>query len=198
MEEQGSINSNDETPAGNYAGRRRRLQQDCTVKLFPPISPSTVSESPTNQEPVKIATTARNSQKCGRGQHTCCCCCKHKKHQRSRCHSTRTIDSALSSCSTSSTASSWSSCSSRSSAASASSNCSSLALDSRELSTLRVLSRSKEVKDVLKRIAEELASDGGGGQNENARIKGGVLGDSRGDPHAPPPSRVLTGVSPIL
>ena len=169
------------------------------MKLFPPISLSTVSESPTNQEPAETATAARNSHKCGRGHHTCCCCCKCKKDQRSRCNS-RMIDSALSSCSSSSTASSWSSCSSRSSAASASSNCSSLVLD-RESSTLRALSRSREVKNMLKRIAEELASDGGGGgdighgRNENVRSKGGVLGDSRGDPHAPPPSRVLTGVS---
>jgi hypothetical protein len=50
------------------------------------------------------------------------------------------------------------------------------------------------VKDVLKRIADELASNdddtGGIGQNKGK----GVLGDSRGDPHAPPPSRILTGV----
>ena len=191
MEEPSSKHINSETPAGNYAGRRRRLQQDCTVKLFPPLSPSTVSDSPTNQVSVETATAAnnisRNLHKCGRGHHTCCCCCKHKKHQRSRCNS-RMIDSALSSCSSSSTASSWSSCSSRSSVAS--SDCSSLL--ERDSSTLRALSRSRDMKDVLKRIAEELAS------NDNSDIssqnKGGVLGDSRGDPHAPPPSRVLTGV----
>lgn len=183
-------NSNDEIPAGNYAGRRRRLQQDCTVKLFPPLSPSTVSESSATQMSVNTAAAAnnlsRNSHKCGQGHHACCCCCKHKKHQRSRCNS-RMIDSALSSCSSSSTTSSWSSCSNRSSAAS--SDCSSLL--ERDSSTLRALSRSREVKDVLKRIAEELANTDNG---DISRNKGGVLGDSRGDPHAPPPSRVLTGV----
>lgn len=197
MEKPSSKNSSDEPPAGNYAGRRRRLQQDCTVKLFPPISPST--EYPSNQEdPAKIATTTAAGRKshgnCEGGHHTCCCCCRHKKkHQRSRCNS-RMIDSALSSCSSSSscssrsTASSWSSCSSRSSAVSSISDCSSLL--ERESSTLRALSRSREVKDVLKRIAEELASN-----DDIGGIKAkGVLGDSRGDPHAPPPSRILTGV----
>ena len=201
MEEPNSKNSSNESPAGNHAGRRRRLQQDCTVKLFPPISPST--ESPSNHEnPAKIAATTtaagrKSHGDCEGGCHTCCCCCRYKKkHQRSRCNS-RMIDSALSSCSSSSscssrsTASSWSSCSSRSSAASSVSDCSSLL--ERESSTLRTLSRSREVKDVLKRIAEELASNddiGGIGLNKAK----GVLGDSRGDPRAPPPSRVLTGV----
>ena len=187
MEEPSSINSNSEdraSPAGNYAGRKRRLQQDCTVKLFPPISPSTAS--PTNQGSA-TANLPQNSHKSGRGQHSCCCCCKCKKHQRSRC-SSRAIDSALSSCS-SSTASSWSSCSSgRSSISGVSSNCSSL-VGRRDSSPLGALSRSREVKDVLKRIAQELASDG----NIIGR-NGNVIGDSRGDPHAPPPSRVLTGV----
>ena len=193
MEKPSSKNSNDDPPAGNYAGRRRRLQQDCTVKLFPPITPPTASPDQTNQDPAETATDARKShKKCSRGHTHTCCCCKHRnKHQnRSRCNS-RTIDSALSSCSSSSrsTASSWSSFSSRSSPAS--SDCSSLVLLERDSSSSpRGLSRSRDVKDVLKRIADELASNDDVGRNK----AGGVLGDSRGDPHVPPPSRVLTGV----
>ena len=206
MEEQNSKNSNDEAPAGNYTGRRRRLQQDCTVKLFPPITPSTASPDQTNHDDVDPAETAtahaaRRSRKCGHGHHSCCCCCKHKKHQRSRCNS-RMVDSALSSCSSSSsstrssTASSWSSYGSGGLSSAASSSGSSVL--GRESSTLRALSRSRDVKDVLKRIAEELASNDDIGGDIGRNRVGGVLGDSRGDPHAPPPSRVLTGVCMTL
>ena len=206
MEEQNSKNSNDEAPAGNYTGRRRRLQQDCTVKLFPPITPSTASPGQTSHDAdlaeTATAHAARRSRKCGHGHHSCCCCCgKHKKHQRSRCNS-RMVDSALSSCSSSSsstrssTASSWSSYGSGDLSSAASSSGSSVL--ERESSTLRALSRSRDVKDVLKRIAEELASNDDIGGDIGRNRAGGVLGDSRGDPHAPPPSRVLTGVCMTL
>ena len=67
------------------------------------------------------------------------------------------------------------------------------------MSALSVVSRSMEVKDALKRIAEELASDVHVPIEHLEKMNRGVIqGDSRGDPHAPPPSRVLTGVSPFF
>ena len=64
------------------------------------------------------------------------------------------------------------------------------------MSALSAVSRSMETKEALKRIAEELASDVHV-PIEHLEKMNGALGDSRGDPHAPPPSRILTGVSAI-
>lgn len=199
MEQSTSTNDNKgkETPPGNYAGRRNRLQQDCTVKLFPPISvpaiPGTLApgnlESPTITESSALltsATSSRNSERPGQHCNRCChCSCKRNNK---RCKS-RTLGSASSRYSgRSSSLSSWSSCSSRSSL---SSNCSSV--EGRGMSSLRAVSISMETKDAaLKRVAEELAS------SDHIPIEHLVKMNSRGDPCAPPPSRVLTGVSKHL
>lgn len=190
MEEHKFINSIEGkgTPPGNFAGRRNRLQQDCTVKLFPPLDLSfPVTAAPQGEDEVSLTSA---------GSCRCNCNCK-KKNKRLRCDS-RMVTSALSSrcsCRSSSSLSSWSSCSS--SRSSASSNSSSLG--EREMSALSVVSRSMEVKDALKRIAEELASDVHVPIEHLEKMNRGVIqGDSRGDPHAPPPSRVLTGVSPFF
>ena len=186
------------TPPGNYAGRRARLQQDCTVKLFPPIPQL---QAPSSAAPKERVAADRDSSppvstRCV--DQSCCCNCsckraKKKNNKRWRCDS-RMLGSATSSCSRSSSLSSWSSCSSRSSR---SSNCSSLG--GREtLSPLRALSRSMDTKELLKKIAEELASDMPVPTEHVQRMNGVTDGDSRGDPHAPPPSRVLTGVSTNL
>ena len=196
MEESSSINDNKgkETPPGNYAGRRNRLQQDCTVKLFPPISVPAIpgALAPGNLEPPAIsmessaltsATSSRNFERTG--QHCKCCCHCSCKRNKKRCES-RALGSAILRCSgRSSSLSSWSSCSSRSSL---SSNCSSVG--GREMSSLTAVSRSMETKDAaLKRVAEELAN------SDHIPIEHLEKMNSRGDPCAPPPSRVLTGVS---
>ena len=193
-----------ETPPGNYTGRRTRLQHDCTVKLFPPISIPAVpgalpgrnleaAATATDREASSLTTvaTSRNSNRPETGCSCCChCSCKRSGKKKKRCESRMPgAGSALSSCSgRSSSLSSWSSCSSRSSASSTSSS-----LGGRDTSSPRTVSRSMEVKDALKRIAEELAS--------NDYIPAGNFDaamNSRGDPFAPPPSRVLTGVSPPI
>ena len=197
--DESSINTNDnkgkQTPPGNYVGRRNRLQQDCTVKLFPPISVPAIpgALAPGNSEPAPAiytessaltsAASSRNSKRTG--QHCNCCCHCNCKRNKKRCE-TRTLGSAISRYSgRSSSLSSWSSCSSR---LSLSSNCSSVG--GREMSSLRAVSRSMETKDAaLKRVAEELAS------SDHIPIEHLEKMNSRGDPGAPPPSRVLTGVS---